>query len=359
MNDNLFGNPVSIADLPPVAFPPMILQDVLVEGSAEAGGTLAILSGDRGIGKTWLMLDLALRVAAGEPFGELHPLATAQKRVGALLLESETWETLSRRDILAKGHPAWKDVIAWDRGRLGRTHVNLCDKAAKISLIGAMNGEGLGLLIVDNRMRIMPPGRNVNDENDAHFVCSHLEEIARQTRAAVLLVAHKPKPRMDATERWASGAAAWESEPRSVASLERVSDGRLRLSWMKAHAGPIPEPFYFIAGHYPLRETDAPVDKAEAAGERRGVLLDVLAGVGDWATADALSEALADRGIRAVGKTVARDLGALGSKVQTRKGGGPLPNLYRLAGQGRAVSLVSDCRDKPSKAKGLDAAAVL
>ena len=94
----------------PLAHPKMLIDGVLSDG-------LAILAGDSKIGKSWMVLDLCLAVAQGEPF---LGFPTRQHGTLYLALEDGKSRMQTRLRRLLEGRPAPANMhVMFQAQRLG------------------------------------------------------------------------------------------------------------------------------------------------------------------------------------------------------------------------------------------------
>lgn len=159
--------------------------DWLVDGILPAGGQ-GILGGDAGVGKTWLLLSMALSVAAGMPW--LDTYSTKQGRV--LFIDEEGSEALLRRRLhrLRLGLGLDADLPL---DFLIGAGVNLSDPSSIDRLRPLLADTQPILVFIDSLIRV-----HRANENDAAMmagVMSELKALGREFGCAFILTHHARK----------------------------------------------------------------------------------------------------------------------------------------------------------------------
>lgn len=218
-------------------------------------GMVALIGGKQGLGKSFLICDLAARVSAGLPMpdGEIRP-------PGSVLL-------LAREDdagcvLLPRLEAAGADLgrIAWSVFADATSGTPL-DLAARIDLlIASTQAHGFDLIVVDTFAAFAPVGSDANAAQDVRVLLDALTRLARVTGAAVLVVAHLRKSGqgegdpMDAI----AGSAQMTAGVRVAALLDKgFRDGERWLRVVKSNLGRIDE------RGWTWRFTEPPVDSAD------------------------------------------------------------------------------------------------
>jgi hypothetical protein len=180
------GQPPSISALPHIEHVDMasLLSEperpipYLIDQFA-ARGNVTALAGQAGIGKSFLALALGAAVAAGKPAADIPT-----EKTPVMYLDAENGPRLMARRWRATGTPAdaidLRDVRSLDIALDGhRRH-----------LTELIAGSGAGLVILDALKRLSPSADE--SSNDAMLpVMSGLNEIARDTDAAIVLLHHR------------------------------------------------------------------------------------------------------------------------------------------------------------------------
>lgn len=151
-------------------------------------GMLALLGGKQGLGKSFLICDLAARISTGQPM----PDGTILPPGKVLLLAREDDASCV---LLPRLRAARADLsrIAWSIFANAATGSPL-DLAAHINLlIAATTEHAFDLIVVDTFAAFAPAGTDANAAQDVRHLLDALTRLARATSAAVMVVAHLRK----------------------------------------------------------------------------------------------------------------------------------------------------------------------
>ncbi|MFN8179320.1 MAG: bifunctional DNA primase/polymerase [bacterium] len=207
-------------------------------------GSLGILVGPGGVGKSFAALDLALSLAAGEPWLGKVPTTGEPKKVALLFLELDEWAARERVRAIMRRRSLSPEV-------LGRVKILANDRlgSGTIDLLAAEDASGLrrladgcDLLVVDAVSRIHSLNENDNSEMGRLLAVCHA--ICVEMRVAVLLVHHMRKiPAVggEVTADSARGASRFTTDPQVVVLMYRRG-GAVRLEFRKTNLGRMPEP---------------------------------------------------------------------------------------------------------------------
>lgn len=158
---------------------------VLIEGILHQGSKM-LISGPSKMGKTWLLMDLAVSVQTGTP---LWGLQTSQADVLYINLELQEFHAQKRcKKILdSKNLTAVKGMGIWNlRGRA-------CDiSRLRSQLMSRILKGDYGLIIFDPIYKVYG-GRDENSVSDIAEIMNELERITNETGAALVYVAHQTK----------------------------------------------------------------------------------------------------------------------------------------------------------------------
>jgi len=213
---------VELHALPPVAW--------LVKGWIPEGG-LAVLFGKAGVGKSFLVLDLAFCVALGRAwFGQVCTkggvLFVAGEGAGMLCQRTSAWCQAHRLDAAS---------VEGFYFRL--SPVNLVEEGSVTDFLDSLAGVALRLIVFDTLARCMPGG-DENSARDMGLVIRSLDRIVAVTGAAVLCVHHTGKKSSD--ER---GSSALRGAADTMVSVARAANGgviTVRVDKLKDGAEPKP-----------------------------------------------------------------------------------------------------------------------
>jgi len=161
--------------------------DWLLDGRLRAG-SVVVVAGDPGGGKTWLLLNLALCVATGAPW-----LGVKTKRAPVLWVDAESGMArmcdrvqAAMTGLHAPESAPFRFVTPSDR------LFDLRKSADQDTLTAGVSETGAGLVIVDALVDVMPGG-DENAVQDVGPLMLALRRLADVTGAAVVLIHHNNK----------------------------------------------------------------------------------------------------------------------------------------------------------------------
>lgn len=232
-------------------------------------GMLSLLGGKQGLGKSFLICDLAARVSAGQPM----PDGTAQQPGKVLLLAREDDASCV---LLPRLRSAQADLsrVCWSVFANATTGSPI-DLAAHVNLlIEATATHAFDLIVVDTFAAFAPAGTDANAAQDVRLLLDSLTRLARSTGAAVVVVAHLRKTGqgdgdpMDAI----AGSAQMTAGVRVAALLDKgMRDGERWFRVVKSNLGKIDEQGWTWRFHWPDPFTEGVSDMPRivwsAAGE--------------------------------------------------------------------------------------------
>jgi RecA-family ATPase len=201
-------------------------------------GTLALISGEAGAGKTFLTTFLADAIVTGTPF---LGMPTEQARV--LYLSEELTKEGYRYRLL---HMATLFVDGEFSGAF-KTGIRLNWPEGRNALKALIKASGARLVVIDSFSRIH--NGNANYDGFILEMFGALErEICIPLGVCILFVHHAGKPDKDQPND-VRGSVALVDHPRDVMVLRRLKEENLRvLSFRKATFGPEPAPIHFRLG---------------------------------------------------------------------------------------------------------------
>ena len=247
-------------------------------------GTVTLLAGKGGVGKSRLALQTAVQLALGGGrciFGDGAPLFRTARQVKTLYLSWEDDVGEYHRRLASQIHPETPptpetaqtlDIINQcirfadlrERGPLwapwegGSKHTDtVCEQTPLFKHIAESAAEHGAELIVVDTVAAAFQGNENNRALVRQFVTA-LSVLANNLNASVLLISH-PSKSSDV-----SGSTDWENGCRAVWNLQRHDDGLL-LVHRKANHAPIQEDIYLAGQHYPYHAENISVKRTEIA----------------------------------------------------------------------------------------------
>lgn len=216
---------------------------------------LAVVYGDAGAGKTFVVLDMAAAISRGVPWRGNRVKCTPVAYVCA-----EGGEFFSRRlAAYQKEHGCQLDnLYVWD----GRP--NLLRGDDHKAVIQALRELSPGLVIIDTLARAMPGGAE-NASEDMGAVLDKCSTIARELHATVLLVHHSGKDATKGARGWSGLRAAADAEIaviRDPQSNARV----IRIGKQKDSADGVEYPFTLGVVHLGDDEDGDPITSCVVQG---------------------------------------------------------------------------------------------
>ncbi len=149
-------------------------------------GSVSVVFGEPGCGKTWALFDLAVCVARGDAW-----LTMATKKGAVLIIDEESGRRrLSRRmGEVMRGHDAGPDTPIMGVS-LAAFDLGSADDLAEIRALIIRNK--IKMVIVDALADVMP-GRDENAVKDTAPIFLSLRKIAEETQAAIIVIHHSNK----------------------------------------------------------------------------------------------------------------------------------------------------------------------
>lgn len=260
----LLGATLGESDLPPFD-----LQDFCDTPEREVSwlwpgviprGMLSLIGGKQGLGKSFLICDLAARISAGQPMPDGTPQAPG--RVLLLAREDDASCVLLPRLRAAK---ADLSRVTWSTFSHTSTGSSI-DLASHIEWLATAHAKRpYDLIVVDTFAAFAPAGTDANAAQDVRHLLDALTRLARTTGAAVVVVAHLRKTGqgdgdpMDAI----AGSAQMTAGVRVASMLDKgIAEGERWFRVVKSNLGQgdpngwtwrfvWPDPFTEGASHMP------------------------------------------------------------------------------------------------------------
>ena len=160
-------------------------RDPVIEGLLRKGETMNIIAGPK-VGKSWLVLSLALSLSNGNPWLGLD---TMQSNV--LLVDNELHvETMAQRlrsVAMAQCESLTRLSVLPLRGRA--EDIMSC----RSLIVDEANKNQCGLIILDALYRFLPAGTSENDNAAMTALYNQIDGIARETGCSIILIHHSSK----------------------------------------------------------------------------------------------------------------------------------------------------------------------
>jgi hypothetical protein len=167
-------------------------------------GTMCVLGGSCGVSKTMLTLQIAIAAACGKNLGHIQvgegssllflgeeDEAERDRRIGAICIHMGADHQLVEKRVKCFG-AAGIDIRLTKKKDANAQATNLGDKVIQMAKEHAtQSGAPLGIIAFDHARLVL--GGDPNDAEDVTQLTRVLTHIARETGAAVFLLAHSPK----------------------------------------------------------------------------------------------------------------------------------------------------------------------
>ena len=221
----------------------------LVEGLVPQQG-FALLYGDSGVGKTFVAIDMGVRIAAGE--------SAFDRRVVAGLVFYVALEGQS--GLCDRVRAVSDDIGVLDVGRLplavGRKPLDLSSPESVSDLVSATQRASddyktpAALVVIDTLSRAMP-GANENSPEDMNRAVNAVARIQKETGAAVLVIHHSGKT----VERGARGHSSLRAAVDAELLVSKEARGTyLKVTKQREGADDIKIPFELATKTVPLAD---------------------------------------------------------------------------------------------------------
>jgi hypothetical protein len=236
--------------------PPQLVQSLLHQGCK------MILSGTSKSNKTWCLIDLALSVAAGQPWWG-RPTLPAPVLYINLELSREFF--VERVHAIVGARPELKNHSRnWNVWHLRGHSRDITDLRPRLQRY--LDNYDLSLIVLDPVYKLLG-NRDENANGDITSLMNEFERLAENTGAAIVISHHfaKGDPAVkDPIDRM-SGAGVWARDPDSIVILTPHEEPGCFAVQMSLRNLPI-QPDFVVAWQYPVM---VPVTDLDPASIRR------------------------------------------------------------------------------------------
>lgn len=241
-----------------------------------------LIYGAPGIGKTWVLLDLLVSAALGQPW---YGIQTAPTVVGLASLELESWDLRDRLRAITTARQINADDLDGKIWFVSPPRfdgiLDLLDPAGAAVVEEWIRRHAIRLAVIDTLARA-----HSAEEKDLREVSAVALGIARRTDSALLFCHHvrKPAPGAKASGGMfeARGDSRFLADARLIIGLEQ-RDELLRMTVEKTNTGAGVSPIWLTRSQETgvLTRTDGPTDRKVQAEERRADMKRMLEEAGE------------------------------------------------------------------------------
>jgi len=232
-------------------------------------GTVAVFYGQAGLGKTWLLLQLAQAIATGSPW---LGLPTIQARVGYLSLELPRYFIGTRLSTICETTSGLDSIQVICRPTM-KGMVDLLHPLTLPALTHWVKQNGLGVVILDPLSRAHTANENAAQEMGQ--VLSIAEQLAAEG-PLVILNHHEGHPNPETSSQHPRGSSRLLSDPNTVLNLG-MDHGHLCVKTKKVNLGIAPDPIYVEQiANGTFEPIDRPASAKEAAEDARTALAELI-----------------------------------------------------------------------------------
>jgi RecA-family ATPase len=220
-------------------------------------GTKAVLAGGSKVGKTWILLDLALSVATGSQF--LH-WPTSKGKVLYINLEIQRAFIKSRIETLMQRRQITQadNLNFWNlRGKTANF------EALVANIIRETDGKGYAMIILDPIYKAMI-GKSENTAGSVGELCNQLERLAERTGAAIVFAHHftKGNAKKKAAIDRMSGSGVFARDADTIITLTEHSESNCYTVEMTLRNLAPQQPFV-VQWDYPVMNEREDLDPEE------------------------------------------------------------------------------------------------
>lgn len=238
-------------------------------------GTITMMFGYGGIGKSWIACDLAARASSGRPLPG-HTATLPPQKVLMVTAEDDASHVLK---------PRMQDLQANMKNIFVVEYSFSLDKRSIGKIKKEMTKVEAAIVFLDPMVAFLGSELDMNRSNETRSVLGPLGDAARDTGCAVVVIHHAKKDGKGRSANRMMGSADFSNGVRSVLMVDENKDGQKFLSHVKANWSAPGKPLQFVIdknvlrwggehpteGKLPDPRDDLPISKA------RELLREVLA----------------------------------------------------------------------------------
>lgn len=197
--------------------------------------SVGLVAGRRGVGKTFLALQLAMDISNDRPFGHMNTKPGSVLFLSQEMVQEEVQDRF--RELFRRDEMSDKLSVVCRlpfKADSDKAHAAMAPILAK-----AMPN----VLIID-ALRDIKGSAKEKDNDEMAAVMERLRNMADRWNLAVILIHHMGKPREDSHES-GRGASVIEDVSADILYLSKSKDGKNLARWDKTRHRSIPDPFSY------------------------------------------------------------------------------------------------------------------
>lgn len=212
-------------------------------------GMLTLISGDPGLGKSWITMDIAARASTGRdmPGGKRRGKPMPPRKVILMNYEDSPEHTIiPRLEILGADR---SNIIMPDRGFT-------LDAGGVMLLEDQIKEASVGFVFIDPIVAALGATVNMNQANEVRAVMGALGQVAHRTHTSIIAVRHLRKAgRGDGGKDIYAGLGSidFTASVRSELMVEQTKTGEKIVKHIKCNVGPLGPALHY---HYDIKTTE-------------------------------------------------------------------------------------------------------
>lgn len=213
-------------------------------------GMLTLISGDPGLGKSWITMDIAARASTGRDMPGVKRKSKMPPRKVILM----NYEDSPEHTIIPR-----LEVLGADRSNIIMPARGFTLDADGVRLMeNRINEASVGLVFIDPIVAAIGAGVDMNKANEVRAVMGALGQVAHRTGTAIIAVRHLRKAgRGDGGKDIYAGLGSidFTASVRSELMVEKTKTGEKIVKHIKCNVGPLGPAMHY---HY---DTQTTIDK--------------------------------------------------------------------------------------------------